>query len=223
VKEESIMKILGLSVILLLSCMADEAIAQGRMLATCRPVSERTGPAGCWIIAQEALELLPTDPVFWQLSSYPSRAAAEADKVPGATVMEALDKTWLFTIAPAGARTPGGTRVAEIGPLVLKPGTKYTAQYMEAIFPPGARTRPHTHPGPEAWYHEAGGVCLETPAGRAFGRTGDGGFIVPADGPMELTVVGKEERRSLVLILHESSKPASSFDVGWVPKGLCNE
>jgi quercetin dioxygenase-like cupin family protein len=217
------MNVRRLTLVLIMLSTVGEAVAQGRMLAACRPASERTGPLGRWIIAQEALDVLPSAPLFWQLSTYPSRAAAEADKIPGATVMEALDKTWLLTIVPAGARRPGGTRVAEIGPLGVKPGIKYTAQYMEAIFPPGARTRPHTHPGPEAWYHEAGGVCLETPEGRAFGRAGDGGFIVPADGPMELTVVGKEQRRSLVLVLHESSKPASSFDVSWVPKGLCNE
>lgn len=217
------MKILRLTLLLIILSTVCDALAQERMLATCRPASERTGLLGCWIIAQEALDELPSAPLFWHLSTYPNRAAAEADKVPGATVMEALDKTWLFTIASAGARRPGGTRVADIGPLVVKSGTKYTAQYMEAIFPPGARTRPHTHPGPEAWYHEAGGVCLETPEGRAFGRAGDNGFVVPADVPMELTVVGKEQRRSLVLILHETGKPASGFDHNWVAKGLCNE
>ena len=217
------MKILRFALLLIVLSTVGQAVAQERMLATCRPASERTGPMGCWIIAQERLDELPSGPLFWHVSTYPSRAAAEADKVPGATVMEALDKAWLFTIGPAGARRPGGTRVAEIGPLVVKSGTKYTAQYMEAIFPPGARTRPHTHPGPEAWYHEAGGVCLETPEGRAVGRAGDNGFIVPADVPMELTVVGKEQRRSLVLILHETGKPASGFDHNWVPKGLCNE
>src|SRR4029453_735727 len=117
-----------------------------------------------------------------------------------------------------GVRTPGGKPVAEIGPLPVKSATKYTAQYMEAIFPPGAETRPHTHPGPEAWYHAAGSVCLETPEGKAFGRAGDSGFIVPGDRPMRLTVTGNEERRSIVLILHETGKPAGSAS-NWVPKG----
>jgi quercetin dioxygenase-like cupin family protein len=217
------MKIAGFVLVLVLLCTANIAGAQeSRMLATCRPATERTGPVGCWIIAQESLGEMPATPLFWHLSTYPSRTAAEAEKVPSATVVEALDQVWVFTIAPAGVWTPGGKRVAEIGPLEVKSGTRYTAQYMEAIFPPGAQTRPHTHPGPEAWYHEAGGVCLETPEGRAFGRAGDNGFIVPADRPMQLTVVGKEQRRSIVLILHETGKPAG-FDSKWVPKGLCNE
>jgi quercetin dioxygenase-like cupin family protein len=204
--------------------MGDAARAQEpRMLATCQPVSQRTGPVGCWIMAQEALGPFPPTPLFWHLSTFPNRAAAEAAKGPGATVMEALDQVWVFSIGAARAWTPGGKSVAEIGPLPVKVGAKYTAQYMEAIFPPGAETRPHTHPGPEAWYHAAGGVCLETPEGKAFGQAGDNGFIVPGDRPMRLTVTGKEERRSIVLILHETGKPASNLDTKWVPKGLCRD
>ena len=196
---------------------------ESRMLATCLPVSQRTGPVGCWIMAQESLGPMSETPLFWHLSTYPNRAAAEAAKGPGDTVMEALDQVWLFTLGAAGVRAPGGKPVAEIGPLPVRSGTRYTAQYMEAIFPPGAETRPHTHPGPEAWYHAAGGVCLETPEGKAFGRAGDNGFIVPGDRPMRLTVTGKEERRSIVLILHETGKPASSLDTRWAPKGLCRD
>jgi quercetin dioxygenase-like cupin family protein len=204
--------------------VGDEARAEeSRMLATCLPVSQRTGPVGCWIMAQESLGPMPDTPLFWHLTTYPNRAAAEAAKGPGATVMEALDQVWLFTIGGPGLRTHGGKPVADIGPLPVKSGVKYTAQYMEAIFPPGAETRPHTHPGPEAWYHAAGGVCLETPEGKAFGQAGDNGFIVPGDRPMRLTVMGKEPRRSLVLILHETGKPASGFDTGWEPKGLCRD
>jgi len=174
------MKITGFVLVLGLLCTGNDARAQeSRMLATCRPASERTGPVGCWIIAHERLGEMPAAPLFWHLSTYASRTAADAEKVRGATVVEALDKVWMLAIAPTGSRTPGGTRVAEIGPLVVKAGTSYTAQYMEAIFPPGARTRPHTHPGPEAWYHEAGGVCLETPEGRDFGRATTASSFLP--------------------------------------------
>jgi hypothetical protein len=89
-----------------------------------------------------------------------NRAAAEAAKGPGATVVEALDQVWLFTIGAAGVRTPGGKHIAEIGPLPVKSSTKYTAQYMEAIFPPVPRPdrilirgpkRGTTPPGACAW------------------------------------------------------------------------
>src|SRR2546429_2384789 len=168
------MKMTGFVLVLVLLCTGNDARAQeSSMLAACRPASERTGPVGCWIIAHERLGEMPAAPLFWHLSTYPSRTAADVEKVRGATVVEALDKVWTLAIAPAGSRTPGGMRVAEIGPLVVKAGTSYTAQYMEAHFPPRARARPHTHPGPEAWYHEAGGACLGTPEGAAFARAGD--------------------------------------------------
>lgn len=64
---------------------------------------------------------------------YPSRGAAEAAKGARGTVVESLGKIWLFTIAEGGWRPSTGERVAEIGPLPLKPEAKYTAQYMEAI------------------------------------------------------------------------------------------
>jgi hypothetical protein len=66
-------------------------------------------------------------------------------------------------------------------------------------------------------------MALETPEGKAFGQAGDNGFIVPGDRPMRLTVIGKEHRRSLVLILHETGTPASGSDTKWVPKGLCRD
>jgi hypothetical protein len=38
---------------------------------------------------------------------------------------------------------------------------------------------------------------------------------------MHLTATGSEQRRALVLILHESSKPATTRVHDWTPKGLC--
>jgi len=36
-----------------------------------------------------------------------------------------------------------------------------------------------------------------------------------------LTATGKEKRQALVLILHDSTKPATTFVSDWKPKGLC--
>jgi hypothetical protein len=38
---------------------------------------------------------------------------------------------------------------------------------------------------------------------------------------MHLTAIGAEERRSIVLILHLSSQPATPVIHDWTPKGLC--
>jgi len=196
--------------------------AQDVWKPTCQPVAARTTDRGCWIVASEPLGQLPNGPLFWHLYAYDSRSAAQAVKRPGETVVESLGKVWLTTVAPAGWKPSGGERVAEVGPLPVIAGESYMAQYMEAIFPPGFDSPVHRHPGPEAWYTAAGEVCLETPEGKSVGRAGDkNGVIVPGGQPMRLSVTGTEERRSLVLILHESSKPHTVPAADWKPQGLC--
>ena len=158
---------------------------------------------------------------FWHLDAYPSRASAEAAKGPSGTIVESLGKIWLLTVANAGWRPSGGERIAEIGPLPVTAGEKYSAQYMEAIFEPGMTAPAHVHSGPEAWYTLAGETCLETPEGRQIGRAGSDHVIVPGGPPMHLTATGTVQRRALVLILHDSSKPATTPVHDWIPKGLC--
>jgi quercetin dioxygenase-like cupin family protein len=202
------------SVALLLTCQ--EASAQ-----ICKPVAERTGDVGCWIIAHQSVGQLDKPETFWHLDVYATWAEAEAAKTAGSVVVESLGKTWLLTIADKGWRPPGGERIAEIGPLPITAGQTYSAQYMEAIFTPGMTAPAHTHAGPEAWYTQAGETCLETPDGKQIGRAGGPPVIVPGGPPMHLTATGTEQRRALVLILHDSSMRASTPEHDWIPKGLC--
>src|SRR5262245_33447401 len=160
----------------------DAAFAQ-----ICRPVSERTGDIGCWIIANTELPSLAQRPLFWHLYTYSTRAQAESAKGPQGTVVESFGEVWLFTIDGAGSRVPTGKHVAEIGPLPVLRDVKYSAQYMEAVFTPGMVAPAHRHSGPEAWYTLAGETCLETPDGRMLGRAGDSPVIVPGGPPMHLT------------------------------------
>jgi quercetin dioxygenase-like cupin family protein len=188
----------------------------------CLPVSQRTAEAGCWIMLNEPLGRLAQSPVYWHLDTYPNRAAAEAAKGSRGSVVEALGKLWLFTIGESGWRPPGGTHVAEVGPLLVKPGTKYTAQYMEGISPPGTTTPVHRHPGPEAWFTLTGELCLETPAGKTIGHPGEGTHV-PAGPPMQLTASGSVQSSWVVLVLRETetSQPWEILASDWAPKGLC--
>lgn len=189
----------------------------------CVPASERQMQRGCYILVSHPLGELPSRALFWHIDAYPSHAAAEAAKGPRGAVVEALGRTWLMSIAEAGYRPPGGERAAEIGPLTTKAGTGYTAAYMEGIMLPGAVTGVHHHPGPEAIHTLAGEECMETPAGRFIGRPGGAPIVVPADVPHRLTITGTAERRSLALVLHDSSQPwaVRTHEHGWTPKGLC--
>jgi quercetin dioxygenase-like cupin family protein len=158
--------------------------------------------------------------VFWHLYSYPTRSDAEAAKGAHGTVVESFGKVWLYTIAEESWRPARGQRIAVIGPLAIMSGKQYTARYMEAVFAPGMNTRIHRHSGPEAWYVLAGAQCLETPEGITVARAGEGA-VVPQGPPMILQSVGTETRRSVLLVLHESTQPWSTLTDDWKPKGLC--
>jgi len=186
----------------------------------CRPVSQRTGEVGCHILAQRPLPRFADTPLYWHLDTYPSRTVAEAAARPTSTIIESHGKVWLFTLGPQGWRPSGGDRMAEVGPLPVTPDRQYTAQFMEAVFPPGPIVAPHKHPGPEAWYMLGGEQCAETPAGVFRAKAGES-LVLPGDTPMTLHIVGTAMRRSLVLILHDAGQRPTSAVTDWKPSGLC--
>jgi quercetin dioxygenase-like cupin family protein len=186
------------------------------------PISARTGETGCYLTATEVLSSLPSGDLFWHLYEYPSRAAADLAKPPSfGTVAESFGKVWLYVIAPSDWGPSSGQRVAVIGPLRVRPAEQYTARYMEAVFPPGMQTAVHTHSGPEAWYILSGVQCLQTPEGQSITRAGEGA-VVPMGPPMVLTGMGTEMRRSVVLVLHDTSHPWMTITTNWKPAGPCS-
>ena len=184
------------------------------------PVAERTENYGCYLITETPFGAAPAAPVFWYLYSFPSRAAAEAARSAGGTVLEAFGRMWVMTLAAEGWRSPAGDFVGRVGPIPLKPGVSYTARYMEATFGPGMRTRVHRHSGPEAWFVLTGSQCLETPEGTTVVRAGEGS-IVREGPPMMLSSVGTELRTALVLVVYDSAKPWSAAAHDWDAKGIC--
>lgn len=211
-----------LSCLLLLPCT--EVAAQGVAVPgdPCKPVSARTQEIGCWILADNPVGELTKPKVFWHLDAYPTRLAAQADKGPRGTVVESFGKVWLMTIEDENWRSSHGNRIAEIGPLPVIAGEKYSAQFMEADFTPGMTAPAHRHSGPEAWYAVGGETCLETSDGHMqISRVGGPAVIVPMGLSMHLTAIGAERRRSIVIILHQSSQIPTTVVHDWAPKGLC--
>ena len=78
-----------------------------------------------------------------------------------------------------------------------------TAHFSEAIFPPGMRTRVHSHPGPEAFYAVEGEQCMETPTDRRNIAAG-GTYVVPEGPHLQAAPHG---RRNLVLIVAPKGPP----------------
>jgi hypothetical protein len=203
-----------------LAILAPRAVGQASS-RPCPPSGERVRWIGTCQTAVDSLGALPQEPMFWHLDTYPTLAAATNDKALRSTVVESLGQIWLFTIAEPRWRSHAGTRVATIGPLPLIPASEYTAVYMQSIFEPGTTTLVHAHSGPEAFFTLSGGTCLETP-GEVARDSGAKQILIVREGPpMQLTSFGAELRRGIVLILHDASRPATTFDTTWKPTGRC--
>jgi mannose-6-phosphate isomerase-like protein (cupin superfamily) len=168
-----------------------------------------------------------SEQVFWHLYTYPTMAAAEAARSRNSTAVQSLGRFWVFTLAGETWQPGSGTRVAVIGPLEVKPATRYTARYMESIMPPSVRAgagtaaNGHTHPGPEAFYIVSGAQCLESPDSTTVSRAGDS-IVIPAGPPMTLSGVGAEDRTAVLLVLHDSTQPWSArAETIWTKPGRC--
>jgi quercetin dioxygenase-like cupin family protein len=207
--------------VFLLLALAGTGVASAQVPGGCSlPVSQRTGEVGCYLTATEPLSTMQPGPVYWHLYNYPDRAAAETIRGLNGTVVESFSRVWVYTIAEEGWRPSSGERVAVLGPLPMVAGKQYTARYMEAVFTPGMRAAVHRHSGSEAWYVVTGTQCLETPDGITVAHAGEGA-VVPEGPPMALSSVGNETRRSVLLVLHDTSQPWMTMTHDWEPKGLC--
>jgi quercetin dioxygenase-like cupin family protein len=201
--------------------------AHGQGFGVCRSVVQRTSEIGCWILTDHPVGRMAQSDVYWHLDSYADSAAArqalsgEGAAKAHSVVVQSLGKSWLLTIDVKGWRpSHPGVHVADIGPLRVMPGKEYSATFMEAIMTPGMTSMVHRHSGPEAWYTVSGETCLETPNGTIVGRAGHPA-IVPEGPPMFLTATGKQQRRAIVLILHDAARPPTTAETDWKPTGRC--
>jgi quercetin dioxygenase-like cupin family protein len=182
----------------------------------------QTKRPGAQPLAVIELGKLPQAPLYWHLDTYPTRATAEAAKDAHGTVVEVFDRVWLLTLAGAEWRPAGGDHIATIGPIPLgASGANMTASYLQAATSPGFQTDVHKHSGPEALYTLSGEVCVETPQGKQVGRGGGEPLLIAGDQPMQLTSIGTETRRSIVLVVHDSTQSWKIPASDWTPKGLC--
>ncbi|HWA14879.1 MAG TPA: hypothetical protein VG817_00500 [Gemmatimonadales bacterium] len=189
----------------------------------CDPAADRAGRTlGCYVTLRQELGRLPRDTaIYWYIDSLADSSTYTPPPGTRSAVVHSLGATWLFTIGPAGLPSRAGRRVYIVGPFPLVQADSFTATYMEGVFTPGMITPAHRHPGAEGWYTVQGTQCLETPSGITVQRAGEGGGIAIGGVPMQLSGVGTEIRRSLVLILQDASQPLQSPATDWTPKGLC--
>jgi len=180
---------------------------------------------GCLLLAKKELARFPEGPLFWHLSKFPTREAAEAATGQAGMVVEAEGQAWLFSFGPKSAKPKKGKYVAGVGPLQLTsdklpPARTYEIVAYRAVMPAGTYTRVHIHPGPEAWYILGGEQCLETPAGVMKGRAGEG-MHAPPTTPMRLSNNGSSTRSALFIVIHDAAQPWSIPTEEWKPTGAC--
>jgi quercetin dioxygenase-like cupin family protein len=185
------------------------------------PPGQKRPEFGCFNIATEKGLQFEQSQVYWHIRTFANRATAEAAKSTTGIVVEEDGRVWLSEFGPRDLTVKGGRPVAVVGPLELAPAKSYTAVLSYAVMRPGDRSRVHTHPGPEGWYMLVGEQCLETPAGANRAKAG-GTMTVPPNVPMELSITGTVLRKSLVLVIHDSSQPRGTPSQ-WKPTGACGQ
>jgi quercetin dioxygenase-like cupin family protein len=173
----------------------------------------------CALLAHKQIESLPREPIVWRLETFTNATAARRAEGRTSVFVRSGAKSWLLTLGTKGQRTPGGTSVTEIGPIAIPRALHYGIVVGEAYSRPGATTRVHTHPGPEAWYLLAGAQCLEMPGGVLRARAGQSSFAA-ANMPMKLSVVGTANRDALFFVVGDAVLPWTAGS-NWQPTGRC--
>ena len=173
-------------------------------------------------VVEMRLKQLPGGPLHWRIETFPTLAEAQAaasafrwnpdtvsyDGSP-ALAAEVAGKAWLFTLGPPGGATPGGTRVAEVGPVPVISAPEYLLRVNHGSGPPGSKTPLHSHPGSEAFYVVAGRLGQKTPDGVHHvdeGMTMNGH---EPDVPMEVFNAGSADLTASIMFVVDATRPFS--------------
>jgi hypothetical protein len=173
-------------------------------------------------VDQKKIKQLPAGPLYWRVENFPTVADAKAAIGPDgwnpasvqyettmSLVAEVAGKVWVVTLGPKGASTPGGTKVAEVGPVPTVAAPEYLLRLNYGSGPPGAKTPVHSHPGSESFYVVAGRLGQKTPAGVAYVEAGHTMNGHAAGTTMEVFNAGTTELTALIMFVVDATKPFS--------------
>jgi hypothetical protein len=146
----------------------------------------------------------------WRIETFPTRNDSQAAATATSLAAEVSGKAWLFTLGLKGGATPGGRKVAEIGPVPAIAAPEYLLRINHASGPPGAKTPVHTHPGSEAFFVLVGKLGQRTPHGVAHAEASQARNGHGADMPMEVFSAGTTDLDQLVMFVVDATKPFSS-------------
>ena len=162
-------------------------------------------------VAEKKIQQLPPGPLFWRIDNFPTLAQAQAAAGPTALAAEVAGKVWLFTLGPKGGSTaPGGSKVAEIGPVPPIEAPEYLLRINNTGGSPGVKTPVHTHPGSETFYVLTGQLSQKTPHGSSHADAGQSMAGHGPGMPMEVSSSGTTDLNALVMFVVDATKPFSS-------------
>ena len=161
-------------------------------------------------VVEKKVAQLPPGPLFWRIETFPTLANAQAAAGPTALAAEVAGKAWLFTLGPPGGAAPGGTKVAEIGPVPPISAPEYLLRINSAGGPPGVKTSVHMHPGSETFYVLTGELTQRTPEGVKRVSAGQSMLGHPPETPMQVSSSGNSDLSALVMFVADATKPFSS-------------
>lgn len=164
------------------------------------------------VLAEKKVAALPPGRprLYWRVENFPSLTQAQAAAGPWGLALESDGRAWLFTLAPKGGSSAGGTKVVEAGPLPPVTAPEYLLRINQPSGPLGSITIVHTHPGTEGFYVLAGDLCVRTPQGVI--RIPAGRFDVGADPyiPTLVSSCGATDLRAFVMFVVDATRPFSS-------------
>ncbi len=173
-------------------------------------------------VVEKKIKQLPAGPLYWRVENFPTLSQAQAAIGPGrwnkdtvrydepaALAAQIAGKAWLFTLGPKGGATPGGSKVAEIGPVPPITAHEYLLRVNYGYGPPGAKTPMHSHPGSEAFYVVSGQLGQKTPEGVIHVDAGHSMNGHAPGMPMQVFNSGTTDLTALIMFVVDASKPFS--------------
>jgi hypothetical protein len=160
-------------------------------------------------VTEKKVTQLPAGPLYWRVETFPTLAEAQAAAGPTSLAAEVSGKVWLMTLGSKGGATPGGSALAEIGPVPPISAKEYLLRLNHAYGPPGAKTPVHSHPGSEAFYVLAGRLGQKTSHGVDYADAGQTLNGHGGDMPMQVFSDGTADLDQLVLFVVDAERDFS--------------
>lgn len=170
---------------------------------------ERRGELGCSLVQTKPLPDNLGDSLLWHIDRFESGETAKAAETQTTVAIDAHGTWWTLTLEPTADNHHGGEHVAQVRLPSLPPAAKYSMLVYSAYVKAGLTSRVHVHSGVEAFYAVDGDQCLATPD-RAYKMHKGDTLAVPTGVTMQLVASGTTPRRTIAIVVYDTSQPPTT-------------